>query len=206
MGTDADMWDARYSAPDLAWGTDPNRRLVAEVSALPPGRALDLGAGEGRNAVWLASRGWAVTAVDFSRAGLERAAAMADDAGVQLELTVADVTTYEPAGAAYDLVILMFLQLPNPPLDDVVERAARAVAPGGTFLLIAHDRTNLEHGYGGPQNPAMLIRVDDVVAHLEGFDIALAEPFERVVSTDAGEHTAIDCIVRATRPRSTTSV
>ena len=195
------MWDARYSAPDLAWGTEPNRRLVAEVSALPPGRALDLGAGEGRNAVWLVSRGWAVTAVDFSRAGLERAAAMADDAGVQLELTVADVTTYEPAGGAYDLVILVFLRLPNPPLGDVVARAARAIAPGGTFLLIAHDRTNLQHGYAGPRDPAVLTTVDDVVARLEGLSITQAEPFERTVTTDEGDHTAIDCIVRAVRPR-----
>ena len=200
MGTDAQRWDQRYSAPGFAWGTKPNRRLVTEVAELPPGRALDLGAGEGRNAVWLASRGWDVTAVDFSKAGLERAAEMAADAGVSVTRVVTDLTRYAPEGGAYDLVILMFLQLPDPPLRAVVARAAAAVAAGGTFLLIAHDASNLQHGYGGPHDPAMLTHVDAVVGGLRGLTVQRAETFERVVATDEGDRTAIDCIVRAVRP------
>ena len=199
MGTDAAKWDERYSAPDLAWGTEPNRRLVAEVGSLPPGRALDLGAGEGRNAIWLASLGWTVTAVDFSRAGLERASAMADDAEVAVELVLADATEYAPQPSGYDLVILMYLQLPHPPLGDVVARAASAVAPGGTFLLIAHDADNLARGFGGPKDPAMLTRVTDVTAALGDLVVDHAGQVDRVVTVPDGDRVAIDALVRAHR-------
>lgn len=193
------MWDERYSAPDLAWGTEPNRRLVAEVGALPPGRALDLGAGEGRNAVWLASIGWTVTAVDFSRAGLERASAMADDADVAVELVLADVAEYVPQPAAYDLVVLIYLQLPGAPLAEVVGRAASAVAPGGTFLLIAHDVDNLTRGFGGPKDPAVLTDVAVVTAALGDLVVDHAGQVDRVVSVADGDRVAIDALVRAHR-------
>lgn len=201
MATDAELWDQRYSAPDLVWGPEPNRRLVAEVEALPPGRALDLGGGEGRNAVWLASRGWDVTIVDFSRAGLERARQMARRQGVALTAVQADVGAYEPPAGAFDLVVVLYLQVPAPSLEVAVSRAARALSPGGTFLLIGHDASNLEHGHGGPKDPAILQAADQVTGFLGGvLDVQAAGTIDRVVDTPDGPRTAIDVLVRARRP------
>lgn len=198
--TDADRWDRRYSAPDLVWGAKPNRRLVDEVGALPPGRALDLGGGEGRNAAWLASRGWDVTIVDFSRIGLDRAGEMARRQGTTLTAVHADLADYAPPGAAFDLVLILYLQVPEQTLDRVLHHAAGALAPGGTLLLIGHDRENLEGGFGGPQDPAILQSPEQVVAALgTGLQIESAVRIERMVSTADGPRTAIDTLVRARR-------
>jgi ubiquinone/menaquinone biosynthesis C-methylase UbiE len=91
----ASDWDARYSGTDLVWGAEPNRFVAAELSGLAPGKALDVACGEGRNAIWLASRGWEAVGVDFSGKGLERAASLAQMAGVagRAEWVTADVVT-----------------------------------------------------------------------------------------------------------------
>ncbi len=199
--TDADRWDRRYSAPDLLWGAEPNRRLVDEVGALPPGRALDLGGGEGRNAAWLASRGWDVTIVDFSRVGLDRAGEMARRQGAALTAVHADLADYAPPEDAFDLVLIMYLQVPQQTLARVLHRASRALAPGGTLLLIGHDRENLAHGFGGPQDAAILQSPRQVIDALgTGLQVESAGRIERVVSTADGPRTAVDTLVRARRP------
>jgi len=204
LATDAEMWDRRYSAPDLVWGTEPNRRLVAEVSALPPGRALDLGAGEGRNAAWLATRGWDVTAVDFSPAGTLRAREMAARQGVLVNALVADLAEYVPDPGAFDLVIILYLQVPPDLLDRVVGRAADALAPGGTLLLIGHAVRNLEHGHGGPQDISLLHSPEQVVRAIgDPLIVDIADHVERIVATAGGERVAIDTLVRAHRPQRT---
>lgn len=199
--TDADRWDQRYSAPDLVWGAEPNRRLVDEVGALSPGRALDLGGGEGRNAAWLASRGWDVTIIDFSRVGLDRAGEMARQQGTALTAVHADLADYAPPEGVFDLVLIMYLQVPEQTLAAVLRRASRALAPGGTLLLIGHDRDNTAHGFGGPQDPAILQSPQQVVDALgTGLQVESATRIERVVSTADGPRTAIDALVRARRP------
>ena len=170
------------------------------MAALPAGRALDLGAGEGRNAAWLAARGWDVTAVDFSRAGLDRATEMARRAGAPITTVLADLASYAPERRAYDLVIALYVQVPAPVLATVLGHASDALAPGGTFLLIGHDLANLEEGFGGPQDPAVLQTAAQVTSALsDQLVIERAEPVGRVVTTPEGERTAIDVIVRANR-------
>lgn len=197
---DAQAWNQRYSTSDLIWSAEPNQFLVAETAGLAPGRALDLGAGEGRNAVWLARRGWQVTAVDFSDVGLAKAEALAHHAQVTIETVCADAT--EPVGGAFDLVTVLYLQLPTGQRRRAVANAAAAVAPGGTLLVVGHDTTNLTEGVGGPQDPAVLFSPDDVVADLadSGLTVERAERVRRTVHTDAGDRTAIDALVRARRP------
>lgn len=198
---DRDDWNRRYAERELVWTAEPNRFLVAETAILDPGTALDLAAGEGRNAVWLAARGWRVTAIDFAEAGLSKGRRLAAERGVEVDWTLADLTGWTPEGARWDLVVVLYLHLPAGPLARVLEQAATAVAPGGTFLLVGHDRTNLERGHGGPQDPAVLYGPDDVVASLAGLTVIRAERRPRPVETDDGRVDAIDCVVRATRPR-----
>ncbi len=196
---DRHAWDERYRGSELLWTAEPNRFLVAETAELEPGRALDLACGEGRNAVWLASRGFAVTGVDFSEVALEKGARLAAARGVDVEWVAADLLAYEPAPRAFDLVVLLYLQLPEAELRPVLRRAAAAVAPGGTFLLVAHDRTNLAEGHGGPSDARVLYSADDVAAELDGFEVVRAERVERDVQTPDGERIALDALVRAVR-------
>lgn len=196
---DRNDWNRRYADTERVWGAEPNVFLVDEVADLAPGRALDLAAGEGRNAIWLAGRGWRVVAVDFAEVGLAKGRVVAAERGLDVEWVHADLLEYEPEPAAFDLVLLFYLQIPWVQMRAVLARAANAVAPGGTFLLVGHDSLNLEHGHGGPQSPAVLYTPDRVAAELAGLRIEQAARRHRLVTTERGEATAIDCLVRARR-------
>jgi SAM-dependent methyltransferase len=190
-------WNRRYADADLLWTAAPNRFLVAEVAELEPGRALDLACGEGRNAVWLAEQGWQVVGVDYSDVALGKAAGLAAERGVSVELVEADVLAYEPEPLGYELVCVLYLQLRAAARRRMLARAAAAVAPGGTFLLVAHDLTNLEHGHGGPSNPAVLLTPEEVGAELPELELVKAERVLRPV--EGADRPAIDALVRARR-------
>ncbi len=194
-------WNRRYAGKELVWTARPNRFLVAEAADLRPGRALDLACGEGRNAVWLAEQGWQVTGVDFSDVALAKAFELAAARRVEADWVRADLLDYRPEPRAYDLVLLFYLQLPAVQRRKIVRAAADGVAPGGTLLLVAHDSSNLEHGHGGPKEPAVLYTAADVVTDLDGsgVEIERAELLERPVATADGEQTALDALVRARR-------
>ena len=192
-------WNSSYQVDNLLWTDRPNRFLVAEADRLVPGRALDLACGEGRNAVWLAEQGWQVTGVDFADVALEKARLLAEHRGVQAEWIRADLFEYEPAPEAFDLVIVFYLQIPAERLRSILARAARAVAAGGVFLLVAHDSSNLTCGYGGPRDPAALYTAEDVLPALAELEIERAEQVVRTVETDEGVREAIDALVRARR-------
>ena len=194
-------WDRRYAEKELIWSAEPNRFLVEELSGLAPGRAIDLAAGEGRNAIWLAQSGWRVTAVDYSNVGLEKGRCIAEKHGVKVEWVEADLLEYEIGDAAYDLVLLFYLQLPWAWMGGVLRRAADAVAPGGTLLLVGHDLANLEGGHGGPKDAAVLYTHEQVAGELSALNIVQAARRERPVDLEDGSvATAIDCLVRATAP------
>ena len=193
-------WDRRYEAPGLIWTGEPNRFLRAEVEGVAPGRALDLACGEGRNAVWLASRGWDVTGVDFSARALEKARALATERGVALRLVEADLDDYAPPPGSADLVVVLYLHLPQAQRAATLARAATALAPGGTILVVGHDLLNLTEGHGGPREASVLTTPEAVAAELDGLVIERAERVLRPVATDDGDVDAIDTLVRASRP------
>lgn len=196
----ASAWDERYAEqPDLGHPAT-NEFVVALLADVAPGAALDLGAGSGRNAVWLAERGWQVRAVDFSEVGLASARELANQRGVTIETELADVTDYEPDPGQWDLVLISYLQLPTDQRHDVLARAAHWVRPGGRLLVIAHDRANIDRGYGGPRSAEVSYTPDDTVDALDGLHIERAETVERRVETDAGPRIALDTLVLATRP------
>lgn len=196
------LWDERHAARAPIESSEPDPTLIDEIGALPPGRALDLGAGDGRNAVWLASRGWHVAAVDFSQVALDRGRALAAAAGVRVEWQLADLLEWSPGTDGFDLVTLFFIHLPPDERREVYARAAAAVAPGGTLLIVGHDRTNIPDGVGGPQDPVVLITPGEVAADLPGFRIDRAETMRRAAPDGRGP---IDAIVRAVRVTSSPS-
>lgn len=145
-------WEERYVAHPRVWSGHVNAQLAAEAVDLEPGRALDVGAGEGGDALWLAARGWDVTAMDFSEVALGRGRARAEEVGLADRTTWrwADARTWEPAEERWDLVSSHFLHLPEGGMVEVVRRLATAVAPGGTLLVVGHHpddlTTGLRHG------------------------------------------------------------
>jgi len=198
---DSRRWDIRYSGSELIWTAEPNRFLAAEAADLPAGRALDLACGEGRNAVWLAEQGWQVTGVDFSQVGLDKGERLAQERGVQVRWVLADLVEHVPPPMAFDLVAILYLHLEPVATSEVLRRAAAAVAPGGTLLVVGHDPTNIAEGYGGPQNPAILMGPDEIAEALGELRIERAERVRRPVVSAGEDVYAIDALVRASRPR-----
>jgi SAM-dependent methyltransferase len=194
---DREDWNRRYSERGLVWSEEPNELLVEQVSALAPGRALDLAAGEGRSALWLAECGWRTTAVDYAESGLAKGRRVAEQRGLAIDWIVADLLEYDPGRACFDLVLLLFLQLPWDQMRGVLDRAARAVAPGGTFLLIGHDRSNLERGHGGPSSDKVLYTAEEIAGELGCLSLIEAGTRLRAVELEDRTVHAIDCLVRA---------
>jgi len=192
-GHGAREWDSRYASSDRVWSAAPNAWVAATVRGWFTGRALDLGAGEGRHAVWLAALGWQVTAVDFSPVGIERGRCGAQELGVDVDWVVADVRGWEPpAGVTFDLVLLAYLHLE----DDVLARARDWLAPGGALVVIGHALRNLTEGVGGPQDARLLHTVAEYRAASEGLEV---ERLDEIVR-NLPEGDAIDLVLVARRP------
>lgn len=160
------VWDDRYAAQ--AWPTDPDPTLVSLVGGLTPGSAVDLGAGPGRNAIWLASKGWQVRCVDRSRIGLEQAQARAAAVGVVLETEEADLASWESPTRRFDLAVLANIHFPAGPLGDLVRHAAAALEQGGHLYLVGHHRDSL--GRAGPPDPDLLFTEEGIRQLLAGVE------------------------------------
>jgi SAM-dependent methyltransferase len=199
-----ERWNRRWSSPERVHASPaPSRFLVAEAADLRPGTALDLACGAGGNAVWLAEQGWRVTAVDFSAVALGMARALAASRGVAVDWIEDDVLTWTPPPRAFGLVCVLYLQLPAAERRAALARAAAAVGPGGTLLVLGHDRLNLTEGWGGPTQPDVLFTPDDVVAEIgDRLRVERAERVRRPVADPAAAREAVDALVRARRPAS----
>ena len=195
-------WNRRYASADRHATPVPNQFLVAEASGMAPGRALDLACGAGRNAVWLAERGWRVTAVDFSDVGLRLSRELGRSRGVKVDWIEADVVEWAPASSAYDLVCVLYLQMPASERRRVLRHAVDAVAPGGTLLVVGHDLSNLAEGWGGPPQAEVLYTPEDIVAEIAGLEVEKAQRVRRSIEEGGALHEAIDTLVRARRPGS----
>jgi SAM-dependent methyltransferase len=202
---DARAWDERYAAA-REWSVTPNAVVAERLGDLSPGRAVDLACGEGRNAIWLASLGWQVTAVDFSAVAVERGREAAESSGVSVDWQVGDALEAPLPGS--DLVVLAYLQLPAHERRTVVRRAWESLEPGGTLFVVAHDSTNLTEGTGGPQDAAVLYTAGDVLGDLDGLaepEVVTAERVARVVPAGDGhggtaDRTAWDAVAHLVRP------
>jgi SAM-dependent methyltransferase len=199
------FWDERYRAADALWSGQPNPPLVTEAADLAPGTALDAGCGEGADALWLAARGWQVTAVDISTVALERGAAHARAVGMEVAQRItwlpADLTSWVPAAASFDLVSAQFLHLPKDPREALFRRLAAAVAPGGSLLIVGHHPSDLQT-IPRPLSPDRFFTAPDIAALLDprGWDIVVRAARARGATDPTGRPVTLhDVVLRARR-------
>jgi SAM-dependent methyltransferase len=192
---DAVDWDQRYRATDHLWSVEPNMFVADRLGPLPARSGLDLASGEGRNAIWLAELGWAMTAIDFSPVAIEKGRSRSG----RVEFQVADVRTWE-APHDYGLVLIAYLHLAEEELAAVVDRASRWLEGGGELFMIGHDRVNIEEGHGGPQDPEILWDLDVIKGWLDGLRLIEGQVVRRPVGVDGEVAYALDTLVRARRP------
>ncbi|MDT4944852.1 MAG: hypothetical protein QOH14_1585 [Pseudonocardiales bacterium] len=201
-----EFWNARYSSAPSIWSGNPNPHLVAQVADLTPGTALDVGSGEGADAIWLAARGWQVTGIDVSTVALARAAQRAADAGADLAARItweqADVLAWDPAPRQFDLVSAQFMQLPRLARDVLHGRLAAAVRPGGTLLIVGHHPSDVDPSINHPNRLDFLFTAEEIAAGLDPqtWQIVMAAAPERETRDPDGRPATIhDALLRAVR-------
>lgn len=195
-------WDERYAGDAYLYGTEPNAFLAEQAGHLPTsGSVLCLAEGEGRNAVFLAEQGHAVTAVDASANALAKARRLADDRGVHLETVVADLAGFDLGEAHWSGIVSIFAHTPPALRAALHAEVARALVPGGVFLLEAYTPDQVGRGTGGPGNPAMTMTLEGLRAELPGLDIEFGQEIEREVHEGQG-HSGTGAVVqlRGRRP------
>jgi SAM-dependent methyltransferase len=201
-----EFWDDRYRSASRLWSGQPNVQFVAQVADLSPGEALDAACGEGADAIWLASRGWTVTAVDVSAVALDRAAGHAASLDVAERVTWRreDLLTWDPGPERFDLVSAQFVHLPGPLLESLHTRLAAAVRPGGTLLIVNHHPDDLHANVGRPDALSMFPSAEELAEALDPdeWDVLVTAAFERP-ATDLDGNPAIikDTVLRASRRR-----
>ena len=192
---DKDFWEHRYAEPTYAYGTAPNDFLVEVADRIPPGPVLCIAEGEGRNAVWLAERGHAVTAVDASAAGLAKAVALATSRGARIGTIAADLAAFTIEPGAWSGIVAIFAHLP-PLLRRSVHRAAACgLTSGGVFILEAFTPRQLALGTGGPQKKELLYTLDELRVDLAGLEVDVGREVERDV-VEGRYHTGRAAVVQ----------
>ena len=194
------MWDERYREQALTYGADPNDFLVEQVGLLQPGNCLCVAEGQGRNAVWLASQGFEVTAVDQSSVGMARAQDFAKERNVEINTLVADLADFDFGSGRWDNIVSIFGHLPSDLRRDVHRRIVEALKPGGVFLAEAYTPAQLDtSGTGGPPDVDMLMTADMLRLELTGLEIMLAREITRKVNEGEyhrGEGAVVQFIAR----------
>ena len=191
------FWNRRYEAVERLWSPDPNSFLVEFAAGLTPGRALDLGAGEGRNAVWLAGSGWSVTALDISQVALARAAERAAAEGVDLELVEADWREYRPAPSSFDLVVISFMHPEPDARTSMFGWAGEALVRGGHLFVVGVDL--VDRGRRGPPDPERLYTPERLNRALEAFDVSRCESVAYESEREGGRQRVTDVLAIARR-------
>lgn len=193
-------WDERYASTEQVWSGHPNSTLVTDVGHLKPGRALDVGCGEGADAIWLANEGWDVTALDVSQVALQRAALAAEQAGVQVRWIHAGLLDAPLDAAGFDLVSAQYPALRRTPTCDAERALLAAVAPAGMLLVVHHADMDVEEAKARGFDPADYVSPRDVAALLDNrWRVEFEERRPRNVSAGAGAHHTHDVVLRAQR-------
>ena len=189
------MWDQRYSAPDFANGDQPNDFLAAYVHAIPEGPVLDLGSGEGRNAVFLAQRGYAVTAADQSEVGLQKAERLAAERGVRIATVQTDLGEFVIQPDHWAGIVSIFCHLPRALRSSLYPALVRGLRVGGVLLMEAYTPAQIGRGTGGPSDPDWMMSLDRLRDEFTGLDWVVAEEKEREVR-EGSFHTGLASVVQ----------
>lgn len=193
-------WDERYADMDRLWSGQPNGALVSEVAGLRPGRALDVGCGEGADAIWLAENGWDVTALDVSRVALDRAAEQGEKAGVRVRWLHAGLAEAALPPGSFDLVSAQYPALPRTDEHEAELALLAAVAPGGMLLVVHHTPPSAEEARARGFNPEDYVSPADVAALLDdGWRTEVNQTRPRHVTGGAGSAHTTDIVLRARR-------
>lgn len=200
-----EYWDERYGREQV-WSGNPNPLLVRYAADLPPGTALDVGSGEGADVLWLATRGWTVTAADISEVALRRSAELAEQAGAEIAARItwqqADIRTWTPEPERFDLVSAQFMHLPEPMREALHRRLAAAVRPGGTLLVVGHHPADLEvESMRRPHLPDMFATAEQMATVLDPAEWAIetTAPQRQAADPDGNVVTISDAVLRAVR-------
>ena len=175
------MWDERFSEPGYAYGTEPNGFLVSVTKHIPQGKVLCLAEGEGRNAVFLASLGYEVTAVDTSTVGLAKAESLANERGVSIETVNADLAEYAIGDSTWQGIVSIFCHQAPIVRAALHERCLRGLAPGGVFVLEGFTPRQLDLGTGGPKNRELLMELATIRQELPGLHLEIGREIEREI-------------------------
>ena len=189
------MWDERYSEAGYAYGTAPNDFLRSQHAAIPKGRVLSIAEGEGRNAVFLARLGYAVTALDASRVGLDKAARLAEENGVSLELIHADLNDFDFGEAAWAGIVSIFCPLPCALRRKVHARISRGLQPGGVYLIEAYRPEQLAYGTGGGKSADTMLTAEALRDDLPDLDFLHLLETEREV-IEGRYHTGLGAVLQ----------
>lgn len=195
MSFDAAFWNERFSPDAFIYGTDPNEYVAAMAARIPAGPVLCLAEGEGRNAVFLAQRGHAVTAVDQSATGLAKARRLAAARGVAITTVVADLGDFAIEPAAWSGVVMTYGHLPPALRRQVFAAAVQGLKPGGVFLLEAYTPAQLAYDTGGPKDVTLLMTADALRRELAGLRFELLHEIERHVVEGPG-HSGLAAVVQ----------
>ena len=190
------MWDERYSAEEYAYGTAPNEFLLEKFSGIPKGKVLSLAEGEGRNAVFLAKQGYAVTAVDSSLVGLNKARKLAQENGVTVEFIHADLADYDLGENKWDGIVSIFCPLPSSLRKEVYKKVIAALKPKGVFLLEAYTPDQLQHGTGGGNSVDLMQSASSLRLELASLSFKHLLELERNV-VEGIYHTGVGSVVQA---------
>jgi SAM-dependent methyltransferase len=189
------MWDERYGKPGFAYGTTPNTFLTSVAGRIPVGRVLSLGEGEGRNAVYLATCGHEVVAVDGSRVGLAKAERLAEERGVTITTVVSDLAEFAIEREHWDGIISIFCHVPPTVRARLHAAIVRGLKPGGVFILEAYTPAQLEYRTGGPPTRELMMSLSELQNELDGLDLVHARELERNVHEGRG-HTGLSAVVQ----------
>jgi len=188
-------WDARYAEPGWTFGTEPNDFLREQAHQLPRGRVLCLAEGEGRNAVWLATQGYDVTAMDQSQTGLDKAQQLARERGVRIATECADLGSYVIEPGAWQGIVSIFAHVPTVVRRRVHAAVVDGLAPGGVMLLEAYRPEQIGRGTGGPPDDDRMLNLERLRAELGSLEWLLARELERDVQ-EGVRHTGVSSVVQ----------
>lgn len=190
-----ETWNTRYAGTDFIYGTEPNQFLKYELSKISPGKILFLGEGEGRNAVYAATLGWDVDAVDFSAAGKVKAEILAAEKGVKINYFVDDLSTYTPKQNYYNAVVLIYLHLEEKLREKVHQNAMTSLKPGGKIIFEAFEKEQLKNNSGGPKSIELLYSLQDIVEDFIDLDFEKLSK-EKIVLNEGKSHEGEAIVIR----------